>query len=408
MYVNERAFMKKKYYSILIVSLVLLLNACGGGGGSSVSAALPGTDAFPLQEKRFLHDLFLTEYLWYDQVASNVDYAKYTEPQEMIDDLRVDPPDRWSFVLTQQEYEEIVNQKTAGFGFGYMIGFRVYLVRIGAPAWGKLQRGDEIIEVNGEAVTDENIRAASQNLDAATTFTVLRNGSSVDVTVTPREYSYKVTQGEVIPQGGSKVGYMRFDAFTESAVGEIETLFDRFHAEAIDELVIDLRYNGGGSVDTTSALLDNITNEYPGQRQMYLNWNANYQNKNSDYRFEDADMQDGNELALSRVLFLVTKDSASASEALINALVPYLGADNVVTIGDATHGKPVGMSGRVYGQHYYFLINFTVNNDDGDTTSFDGIPVDCSAEDDLDHLRGDVNEKMLKTALNYIETGACL
>ena len=402
--------MPRHYLHAFLLSLILLLNSCGGGGGggSSIGSVLPGSDDFPLQEKQFLHNLFLTEYLWYDQVASNVDYAQYSEPQEMINDLRIDPPDHWSFMITEQKYEAIANQKTTGFGFGYISGFKIYLVRIDSPAWGKLQRGDEIVEVNGEAASDENIREASQNLNVETTFTVLRDGSTVDVAVTPKEYSYKVTQGEVLTEGSKKVGYMRFDAFTESSVSEIENLFNTFHAAQIDELVIDLRYNGGGSVDTTSALLDNLNNQHPGKRQMYLNWNPNYQSKNSTYYFEDLDEQDGNELALPRVVFLVTKGSASASEALINALVPYLGTDNVITIGSATHGKPVGMSGRAYGEHYYFLINFTVNNDAGDTTGFDGIPATCSAEDDLSHLRGDVNETMLKSALYYIENGQCL
>jgi len=404
--------MPKHYFYAFMLSLLLLLNACGGGGGSSVGSAtgsdIFNTGDFPLQEKQFLHELFLTEYLWYDQVASNVDYSQYTEPEEMINDLRVDPPDHWSFMLTQQKYESIANQKTAGFGFGYITGFRIYLVRIDSPAWNKLQRGDEILLVNGETASDENIRAASQNLNVETTFTVQRDGNSVDITVTPREYSYKVTKGEIVSQNGKKIGYMRFDAFTESAVSEIETLFNTFHAEQITELVIDLRYNGGGSVDTTSALLDNLNNQYPGKRQIYLNWNANYQSKNSTYYFEDKEEQDGNELALPRVIFLVTKNSASASEALINALVPYLGETSVVTIGTATHGKPVGMSGRAYGEHYYFLINFTVNNTAGNTTSFDGIPATCPAEDDLTHLRGDVNETMLKSALHYIENGHCL
>jgi C-terminal processing protease CtpA/Prc len=400
--------MKRRYYYLLIIFSLLFLNACGGGGSGST---LPNTDTFPLQEKQFLHNLFLTEYLWYDQVTSNVDYAQYSQPQEMIDDLRVDPPDHWSYVLTEDEYEAIANQKTVGFGFAYNYNkdvFKIYFVRIGSPAWGKLQRGDEIIEVNGEAASDENIHAASQRLDVATTFTVLRKGNSVDVSVIAKEYTYKVTSGEILPQGSKKIGYMRFDAFTESATAEIETLFSTFHLEQIDELVIDLRYNSGGSVDTASAMLDNITNRYPGQRQMYLNWNANYQSNNSSYYFEDREDQDGNELALTRVIFLVTKNSASASEALINALVPYLGKENVITIGEATHGKPVGMWGRVYRKNYYFLINFTVNNNAGRTTSFDGIPPVCPAEDDLEHFRGDANETMLKAALNYIETGRCL
>jgi hypothetical protein len=66
------------------------------------------------------------------------------------------------------------------------------------------------------------------------------------------------------------------------------------------------------------------------------------------------------------------------------------------------------MNGRTYGVNYYFLINFIVKNDKGETTSLDGIPVTCPAEDDLSHLRGDVNETMLKTALYYIATDNCL
>jgi len=168
-----------------------------------------------------------------------------------------------------------------------------------------------------------------------------------------------------------------------------------------------MRYNGGGSVATASALLDNIINAYPSQRQMYLDWNANYQKNNESYTFEDAEFQDGNELNMKRVFFLTTKDSASASEAVVNALVPYLGAENIITVGDVTHGKPVGMQGKVYLQNYYFLINFFVRNNAGETTAFEGISTTCTAEDDLTHFMGDANETMLKTALYYIENSSC-
>ena len=146
---------------------------------------------------------------------------------------------------------------------------------------------------------------------------------------------------------------------------------------------------------------------HPEKRQLYLDWNANYQQNNSTYSFEDLDMQDGNELNMQRIFFLVTKSSASASEAIISSLIPYLGSSNVITIGADTHGKPVGMSGRIYGDNYYFLINFFVRNNANETTSFDGISVTCLAEDDLTHLMGDANETMLETALDYIQTGAC-
>jgi C-terminal processing protease CtpA/Prc len=111
---------------------------------------------------------------------------------------------------------------------------------------------------------------------------------------------------------------------------------------------------------------------------------------------------------MKRVTFLVTKGSASASELVISALKPYLGDANVITIGDATHGKPVGMAGKAYRNNYYFLINFYVKNNAGKTTPLDGIPATCTAEDDLTHLMGDPEETMLKTALHYLDTGICL
>ena len=397
--------MALKFFVPFILSISLLLNSCGSGSSSSSDGS---TELFSLDEKQFLHDLFLTEYLWYDQVTSNIDYAQFTQPQEMINTLRIDPYDQWSFTMTQEEYEDYTNQKTSGFGFGYRSDFYIYLVRIDAPAYGLLFRGDQILEINGEPVTGTLLTEASTNLNVPTTFTLLRNGTEHSVTVTPREYTFNVSLGKIITQGTEKVGYLRYDSFTESSLAEFETIFTLFHNESIDELVIDLRYNGGGSVITASALLDNITNAYAGQRQMFLDWNANYQQNNSSYTFEDLDMQDGNELNMKRVFFLTGKSSASASEAVINALVPYLGAENVITIGDFTHGKPVGMNGRVYGTNYYFLINFFVKNNAGTTTSFDGILPACLAEDDITHLMGDENETMLKTALHYIETGLCL
>jgi len=200
---------------------------------------------------------------------------------------------------------------------------------------------------------------------------------------------------------------VRYDAFTSSSITEIEEAFDTLHQHGIDELVIDLRYNGGGSVETASVLMDNITNAYPGQRQLYLDWNDRYKHYNESYFFEGSDKQDGNELDMQRVYFLVTEHSASASELVINALKPYLGESNVITIGDYTHGKPVGMSGRSYGDNYYFLINFIVRNDDGDTVPFSGIVPTCSAIDDITHVMGDPEESSLATALYHIVNNQC-
>ncbi len=400
--------MKYKILAPIFLSLSLFLSSCGSSGSSGETGTAPGgsTEPFSLAEKEFVHHLFLTEYLWYEQVASNIDYSNFSTPQSLIDGLKVFPPDQWSVSVTAQQYEDAANQKTIGFGFGYNSDFNIFVVRIGAPAYGKLFRGDKILELNGEAVSDSLIANASQAVNVSTTFTVLRGSDQINVVVVPREYTFKVTLGNIINNHGIKVGYLRYDEFTGSSVNEFEQEFTKFKAAGISELVIDLRYNGGGAVEVASILLDNLSNVHAGERQIYLDWNANFQNKNSAYYFSD-DVE-ANDLNMKRVIFLVTRSSASASELVISALKPYLGETKVVTIGDATHGKPVGMSGRSYESNYYFLINFLVRNNEGETTSFNGIPATCTAEDDITRKMGDPEEIMLKTALHYIDTGSCL
>ena len=105
---------------------------------------------------------------------------------------------------------------------------------------------------------------------------------------------------------------------------------------------------------------------------------------------------------------MTTSWSASASEILINALKPYL-QDNVVIIGDNTHGKPVGMSGKTDGTYIYYLINFVIKNANGFYDYFNGLEVtkDCKTFDDIQHELGDPQEQMLKTALFYVDNGYC-
>ena len=385
---------------------LLFLYGCGGGESQTVVSA----SNFSASEKAFVYNLFKSEYLWYDQVSDSVDYNRYNDPKSMVNALRVNPPDRWSFTITKSQYETFVNQETSGFGFGYRSDFLVYLVRIDSPSWNKLRRGDKIVRINGEEVSTTLIHDAARNLGVSSTFTVERNGTLIEVDIVPQVYTYKVTLPLVHTIDGIKIGYLRYDSFSGASVEEIERAFTQFKNEKVDELVIDLRYNGGGAVSVASILLDNITNRYPSQTQFYLDWNDNYKRNNENYRFENRDEQEGNELSMSRVFFLVTQNSASASELVISALKPYLGDANVITIGEHTHGKNVGMRGRSYqgSDNYYFLINFYVRNSDGITTGTEGIPPVCDATDDISRLRGDPEETMFKTAIHYIRTGSCL
>ena len=134
--------------------------------------------------------------------------------------------------------------------------------------------------------------------------------------------------------------------------------------------------------------------------QMKLKFNDNYTHENTNYTFE----KDTNSLNLSRVVFITSEYSASASETVINGLKPYM---NVKLIGSSTHGKPVGMVGRSLNDYIYWLINFSVYNTNDEGDFYNGIEVDCSIYDRVEGSRTDINEELLKEALYYIDNGSC-
>jgi C-terminal processing protease CtpA/Prc len=273
-----------------------------------------------------------------------------------------------------------------------------------------LKRGDIITKINDRDATHANIYNAGKTLEKVVSFSLIRKNSNEEChcSVTPRNYTYKVAKGKTLQTPkNEKVGYLRLDSFmgAENIVNQIETIFDNFKKEHIKKLVIDLRYNGGGSVSVASKLLDKLTTTLENKEQFTLAWNDDYSKNNETYRF----VKDNNSLNLEEILFLTTNGSASASELVISAMKPYFSSENLVIIGDKTHGKPVGMGGKTDKNYYYFLINFVVKNSLKFYDYFDGIPVTdgCQVEDDPLHDMGDANESMLKTALHYIDTGAC-
>ena len=363
--------------------------------------------------KEGLYELFETEYYWADETPSNFDYSDYTSPQTLIDDLKNDK-DIWSFAITKEDYEDVTSQQSGGFGFSCQdvsTGCHVTYVRIDSPVDSVgLQRGDVITEINEQNATQTLIYEAGQELEKLVSFKISRNNTNEECncSVTPREYTYKVAEDKIVyTPNNSKVGYLRLDSFMgdDAIVEQIDEAFDNFKEENITKLVIDLRYNGGGSVSVASKLLDKLSTSHKSEEQFTLAWNDDYSNNNTSYSF----LTDTNSLDLEQILFLTTEGSASASELVISAMKAYLSENNLVTIGEKTHGKPVGMGGRSDGYYYYFLINFVVKNSLGFYDYFEGLPVTdgCNIEDDPFHEMGDTQESMLKAALLYIDTGSC-
>jgi C-terminal peptidase prc len=358
----------------------------------------------------YLHKLFLSEYFWADKVTKEIKYENYKTPQSMIDGLKYKTLDRWSIVLSKKDNSDFMSQKSGGFGFAYSTDEEriVIQVRIDSPAdRAGLKRGDIILSVNGIDATVEEIKKAGREIDVLSSFQIYRASISeiLEINIRSEEYTFKVTKASTMTsENNETIGYMYFDSFTASATAEINQAFDYFQQQGIKKLVIDLRYNGGGSVTTTSILLDKLIRDRDDEIQFTMKWNDKNQDKNEISRFET----DDNSIALEQIIFLTTKMTASASEIAINAMRAYLG-DEVVLIGTKTHGKPVGMAGRTDGEYIYYLVNFVISNNDGFYDYFDGIDVTegCETYDDLSHQLGDIEENMLQKALFYIDNGHC-
>lgn len=357
---------------------------------------------FNAAQKSFLYDLFQTEYLWADTVSKSIDISQFSTPDGMVSELRYTQNDRWSFSQTLQEYHNRANQVSGGFGC-YYDGITVRYVEIESPCdTAGIKRGDKIFSIDDSLLTSELYKEVSSNLGEEVIFGVFRNNDYVDIPITPLSYQYKSTQYQILTaQNNVKVGHMIFNSFTSQSADEINDAFSYFYKNNIEELIVDLRYNGGGSLATTSILMDKIAGYNNEDKiQVHLKWNDSYSHNDSYYYFEE----DDNSLDLARVVFLTTSGSASASEVTINGLKPYM---DVVLIGSRTHGKPVGMQGRVQAGLIYWLINFSSYNAHGEGDFYDGIGVDCSVDDLYTYERTDINDAMLSEALFYIENGGC-
>jgi C-terminal peptidase prc len=370
-----------------------------------------GTNSSSSDFKSFLSELFSTQYFWKDKISNSNNLDKYQTPQEMIDDLKYKPKDKWSIAITKEENSNFLNQKSKGFGFARsIIGGKsiVIYVRIGSPAYNAgMKRGDILLKVDGKDITLENMLDATKNLETKTKFLIYRASIDKNITieVLSQEYKFKVTSSSIVrtPQQ-DEVGYLRLDSFTAEATQEIDRAFTFFKSKNIENLIIDMRYNGGGSVVTASILLDKLIKDRDEEVQFTLKWNSDYQSKNRVYRFET----DKNSLNLNKIIFLTTRATASASELVINSLKPYK-QSSIVIVGDRTHGKPVGMEGKTDGTYVYYLVNFVIANSNNFYNYFNGLDVTkgCKSQDDLTHQLGDSSENMLKKALSFIDNGSC-
>ncbi|MFD0931019.1 S41 family peptidase [Psychroflexus salinarum] len=225
-----------------------------------------------------------------------------------------------------------------------------------------------------------------------------------------------IHEHKVLDVDGLKVGYLMYNNFRTPFNAELNTVFSNFASEGITDLVLDLRYNSGGSIETAKDLSSMITGQFNGQIFAKQIFNENFEEENLIFDNEISTGETINSLNLSRVYVLTTESSASASELLINALNPYI---NVVQIGSTTEGKFEG-SATLYDSPDYSRRDVNLNhtyaiqplilktaNKDGFTDFFDGLPPDINQSENFENLGtlGNVQEVLLNRALQEISPG---
>jgi C-terminal processing protease CtpA/Prc len=230
-----------------------------------------------------------------------------------------------------------------------------------------------------------------------------RSGNERRATITKRVVTIPtVSLTRTFNVDGRTVGYIFFRNFVTPSYAALDEAFAALRESGATELVLDLRYNGGGLVDVAvhlASLIGGVATQ--GRVLATFQHNDKKTALNEDLRFEPAPEQT---LNLSRLFVITTGSSASASELLINSLRPYM---PVTVIGDLTYGKPVGQYGFEFCDKVLAPVAFSLANSEGKADYFGGIPADCAAADDAEHDLGMADEASLQEALHVIRTGTC-
>jgi C-terminal processing protease CtpA/Prc len=365
----------------------------------------------------------------------------YPDPATLFNHLRVAPAiDRFSAIFSDYTVLEGVlsgTTKNNGVDFGLryksgsttdIFGWVRYILPNSDASGKDIHRGDIFYAVNGTPLTIDNY----QTLLAADTYTlnladydngnITPNGESV--TLTKAVYSENpVLVNTVIEDGAHKIGYLMYNGFYPGYEGQLNDAFAQMLSQGITELVLDLRYNSGGSVETATRLASMITGQFTGQLFAKEQWNekaqAYFESQNPGALINNFTNTIGNgaainSLNLSKVYVLTTKNTASASELVINGLAPYI---DVIQIGDNTIGKNVGSTtlydsadfgreGRSPNHRWAMqpIVLKIVNKDGFGDYQENGLAPDYTLLEDLDNLDvlGNTNEPLLSTAIGMI------
>lgn len=443
--------------SALVCATSVLVAGCGGGGGGGGDAApapaptpAPSPGEFPYSsaaptgscaasgQNAWLQSYMKDNYFWYasapDPAPGSGSVDSYLRSRLYTGtDPAFPAADRWSFYETTESFNRFYGAgQTLGYGVS-VAGSEVsgqpnqpLYVRYVAPgspaATAGVVRGDEVVSINGHTaaeyitVGDFGVLAPANSGDQVTL--VLRSGGSDrTVSLTSAVYALTPVAGTRVTTtpGGRKLGYVFINNMIQPADDAIKAAFAELKAGGAQDVVIDLRYNGGGLVSTASVVGslvagDPVGTQTPPVPFAKLLYNDRKSNQNLIYNFGSLDAG----LGLQRVYVLAGARTCSASEQVINGL---RGAGiNVISIGSTTCGKPVGSrpepgrcgvgSSELSGLTFN-VINFESTNAQNQGRYFDGFQATCQVAENFSKPIGAADDPLLVAAMNHVDTGAC-
>ncbi len=403
--------MKKLIFITIIVTLIF--SSCKKAVEPPANTGL--TDAMARDS---LYYLMRQWYYWYD-LMPNVTKGNYKDPYELMDAMRYKSLDKWSFVA---DYNEFIAEMEGTFvGHGIRIGLddalkaRIAMIYSKSPLYiSGVRRGWIVKSVNGydiaKIIQDGDATAYNNALGPSTagitnTFIFQRpNGSDTTISSTKSSFTVNsVLLYDTLHLSTGVTGHLVFESFIQPSTEELLTAFRYFEANNVKDLILDLRYNSGGYLYVAQDLASKIVGRSAFNANSVfamLSYNNKNQDQNVTYRFTDPQVN----LSFNRLIVITTRLTASASEAVMNGLKPYM---NVIGIGDTTTGKPVGMNGWTVGSKYFFWpVTFKMVNSNNAGDYFGGIAPAEIVSDDITHDFNDRNELCLKEAIHYLETGS--
>lgn len=433
------------------VAAMLGLSGCEGTKVDKVENA-PGPEV--AKADQYAIDVLGTYYLWNEEIEKDLprlDPDTCRMPMEVVESIRYHEGgkevDRWT-VLTDdlKSFQNSVQGLGLTYGYGLQAGrlrgrdgeyyLVVSYVSNGGPAQDAgLKRGDVIITLDGKAITADNIYDAYNSRSVSLGVSSVEGDSiSSDVRTVSLNavdmYEEPILVTRVFDVAGKKVGYLAYTGFDLKSSQALPDVFRDFKSMNIDELIIDLRYNGGGYAFTENVLASMIApqaNVVAGdifQTEVYNSilsevWKKQGEDTNTYFSTVHEissqklkiDVSDAN-LGIDKVYVIVTGGTASASEGLIVGLKPYM---EVVLVGRQTYGKycaglllaPEDFYKSTYDYSLikdwgmYVMISKFADCQGRNDSIPDGIPVDVQVDDDpFDGCQlGDENETMLRAAL---------